>query len=77
MPYRKTTELVRQLGITHNQIAYLIRENRLQPPLKDASGDYLWSDDDVERLRAALAKLRSRRRATASAPVEEVAHAAQ
>jgi hypothetical protein len=43
----------------------LIYRNKLAPPVKSESGNFLWTDDDVPRIRAALAVDRRRRRGVA------------
>jgi hypothetical protein len=55
MPYRKTPRAARELGITYSHLMSLLRYGRLAPPERDDSGDYLWTDADLERARQALA----------------------
>ena len=45
---RKTVEVVRELGSTSSRVINLVRFNRIPAPAKDVSGDYTWSDRDVE-----------------------------
>ncbi len=49
-----TREVVRRLGTTADILRRLIYTDKLAPPTITPSGDYLWSDADVERARAAL-----------------------
>jgi hypothetical protein len=49
----------------------LLRQGRLTPPPKDGSGDYVWSQHDLDNARAALAAVsKGRRKAAASADAE-------
>jgi hypothetical protein len=57
-PFRKTTVAVRELGTTYHKLIGLLRFNKIPAPLRDSSGDYLWSDEDLERARHALAARR-------------------
>ena len=52
---RKTCEAARELGVTREKLTGLLRRGRIEPPEKDISGDYWWSDADLERARQALA----------------------
>ncbi len=54
MSYRKTPAAARELGITYHRLIGLIRFDKIEPPARDSSGDYVWTDDDLERARAAL-----------------------
>ena len=54
MNVRKTPIAVRELNTTYYRLIELIRGNKITPPGKDTSGDYLWSDEDLERARQAL-----------------------
>jgi hypothetical protein len=50
----KTAGVARLLDTPYHRLWNLIRSGRLTPPPKDSSGDYVWTDTDVERARAAL-----------------------
>jgi hypothetical protein len=63
MHTRKTPLAARELGITYSHLIRLLRNDRLAPPGRDSSGDYLWSDNDLERVRQVLAKGRRRAKA--------------
>jgi hypothetical protein len=52
----KTTAAARQLGINYTRLINLIRYGKLDPPGKDSSGDYVWTQADMERARLALAE---------------------
>jgi len=56
----------RELGKTYHQLIGLIRFNKIDPPARDSSGDYVWTDADMERARRALAKIRQLRPEVAS-----------
>jgi hypothetical protein len=54
--YRKTPVAARELNTTYHRLIGLIRFHKIDPlPIRDSSGDYLWSDEDMERARTALA----------------------
>jgi hypothetical protein len=55
MGWHKTSAVARLLGIPYTRLFALIRYGHLAPPPKDESGDYIWSDADVNRAREALA----------------------
>jgi hypothetical protein len=71
MPPIKTRDAAKLLGCRYFQLIYAINTERLTPPAKDSSGDYVWTDADIERARAALAAWKQKR-ATASVPAGEV-----
>jgi hypothetical protein len=58
MPYRKTPVAARELGISYSQLIGLLRYGKISPPGRDTSGDYIWTDKDLTRARAALAAMR-------------------
>lgn len=59
MQRKKTTsEVVPELGIGHKAlITYLYRHPEYRPPERLPNGDYLWSDEDIQR----VAEARERR----------------
>jgi DNA-binding transcriptional MerR regulator len=68
MAYRKTPIAARELGISYSQLIGLIRYGKIAPPERDTSGDYIWTDADLDRARAAFAsKRRPKREAIANA----------
>jgi hypothetical protein len=62
MSYVKSSEVTRQLGCNYEKLNYLIRQQKIARPAKDASGDLLWSAKDVEAARQAIAALAPRTR---------------
>jgi hypothetical protein len=54
----KTPVAARHLGVTYHTLIGLLRFNKIDPPQRDSSGDYLWSPADLDRARAALAARR-------------------
>jgi hypothetical protein len=70
---RKTAVAVRELGTTYHRLMGLIRFGKIEPPQRDSSGDYLWSDADLSRAREAL-KVDLRRKGAGNKP-GEAAHA--
>lgn len=63
MMVRKTQEVARELGVSYYRIISLLRSEKLVPPQKDASGDYIWAVADLEAARRALLIGRRRREA--------------
>ena len=58
----KTREAVAALSTTYHKLVSLVRFDKLNPPpQKDISGDFIWSEADLERARAALKVDRRRR----------------
>jgi hypothetical protein len=54
---RKTAAVARQLGKPYWRLWYLISSGKIPAPARDDSGDYIWSAQDIERARQALAKM--------------------
>jgi DNA-binding transcriptional MerR regulator len=54
----KTKAVADLIGITYHRLFELIRSNKIPPPQKDSSGDYVWCEQDIERARQALAARR-------------------
>jgi hypothetical protein len=61
MLLRKTPAAADELGWTYHQLISLIRFRHMDPPARDSSGDYVWTDDDLRRAREAR-HARQRRR---------------
>lgn len=61
--YRKTTIVARELNTTYHRVIGLIRFNKIPPPERDSSGDFIWTAEDVERAREALQAQANRRKA--------------
>jgi hypothetical protein len=55
LTFLNTRAAARLLGRNANALHYLIQNDYLAEPQKDASGNYLWFPEDIERARAALA----------------------
>lgn len=49
-----TKEVATMLGIRPQTISTAIWNNRIEPPQKSPSGQYLWTIDDIQRLSWAL-----------------------
>jgi DNA-binding transcriptional MerR regulator len=58
MAFFKTKAVADLLGITYHRLFELIRSNKIPSPQKDSSGDYVWTEQDIERARHALAARR-------------------
>jgi hypothetical protein len=58
MPYRKTTAAAQELGVPYWRLIGLMRYGKINPPGRDTSGDFVWTDADMDRARAALARAR-------------------
>jgi hypothetical protein len=58
--FRKTPVAVEELGTTYHKLIGLLRFKKISPPGRDSSGDYVWTDEDIERARQALATGRRR-----------------
>jgi hypothetical protein len=54
----KTRDAVRALGTTYHILIGLLRYDVIEPPQRDSSGDYVWTESDLGRARAALAARR-------------------
>lgn len=63
----KTPVVAQMLGKTYHQVSGLVRFGRIRP-LKDTSGDYVWSEQDVETARQILIGREKR----SQIPVEQV-----
>jgi hypothetical protein len=46
--FRKASEAAEYLGVGEGHLTSLIRRRAISLPRKDSSGDYLWSDVDLE-----------------------------
>jgi hypothetical protein len=65
---RKTPIAARELGISYHRLSFLIRSGHIRAPEKDTSGDYWWTDADLDGVRQYL-EARDRRRAGAAQEV--------
>jgi len=50
----KTREVIQILGTTYNKLTTALCGGKLPPPRKDCSGDFDWTQKDIEALRKAL-----------------------
>jgi hypothetical protein len=57
MLFLKTPAAADKLGVSYHRLIGLLRFRKIEPPARDSSGDFVWSDADLERVRKALAKL--------------------
>ena len=60
--HRKSRDVADHLGISYYALFELLRGRHLTPPEKDSSGDYVWTEEDVERARQALVSRRHKPR---------------
>lgn len=58
----KSPRAARELDITLHQLRGLLRYRDMVAPQKDESGDYVWTPEDLDRARQALAARAARRR---------------
>jgi hypothetical protein len=65
MNYFKSTAVARMLDVPYYRLFALIRDGKLAPPPKDSSGDYVWTERDIEGARRALLTRGGRREALA------------
>ena len=54
MNFHKTPAAADFLGVTYHRLIGLVRFRKIVPPARDSSGDYCWTDADLERARSAL-----------------------
>jgi hypothetical protein len=57
----KTPVAAEQLGIPYTTLIGLLRRKQVQTPEKDSSGDFVWSKEDLDRVRQVLAKRHQRK----------------
>jgi hypothetical protein len=63
MAYFKTPAAAEHLGTTYHKLIGLLRFRKIKPPQRDSSGDYVWTPEDLERARQALANGQQRKEA--------------
>jgi len=66
MSGRKSPVAAKELGISYYRLISLLRSEKLAPPRKDSSGDYVWTDEDVAAARKVLAEDLRRKEAGSS-----------
>ena len=54
--YRSTPQAARLLGISPSQLAKAVWDGRVAPPQKSPSGNYLWTQEDIEHAAWALGR---------------------
>ena len=53
--YRKTTQAAREVPMPLTHLQSLIRAGKINPlPERDGSGHFIWTDSDIDRVRAVL-----------------------
>jgi hypothetical protein len=57
----KTPQAARELGMTVTRLRSMIQNEKIEPPAKDTSGDFVWTAQDLERARQAALTDRRRR----------------
>jgi hypothetical protein len=60
VPPKKTCQVIEETGLFHHQLYYLIKM-RLVHPQKDASGDLVWSAEDIETAMRVIGSRRKRK----------------
>jgi hypothetical protein len=50
----KTPIAARRLNVPYSRLMSLLRYGKIDPPQKDSSGDYLWTEEDLVAARHAL-----------------------
>jgi hypothetical protein len=68
MGYIKTTVAAQRLGCSPHQLMYLLRSGKIDVA-KDSSGDYVWTDFDLQRARDVMTSMVERRSARQAASV--------
>jgi hypothetical protein len=64
----KTFAVIKQLNTTYNRLVGAIQRGKISPlPLKDESGEFVWTPADIERARQALSTDLRRRGAVPAA----------
>lgn len=54
----KSMAAAKELGVSYHQLFGLLRSNKVNPPLKDSSGDYLWTEEDLKTAREQLDRMK-------------------
>jgi predicted DNA-binding transcriptional regulator AlpA len=61
----KTREVAEELGVTGQTLLAAMSRNKFPRPRKDASDEYVWTAEDVERAKAGMAVDKRRKVGTA------------
>jgi DNA-binding transcriptional MerR regulator len=54
MQFYKIRDICRILGIPDYKIYYLLRHGRISEPSKDSSGDFVFTESDILRIKEAM-----------------------
>jgi hypothetical protein len=63
MGWLKTPQAAKVLGVSYWRLVSLLRCEKIEPPAKDSSGDFIWLEKDLAAARQALENGRQRRAA--------------
>jgi hypothetical protein len=61
--YLKSPVAAQRLGVSYHRLVSLLRYRKIDLPAKDSSGDFVWSEKDLQAAREALENGRQRRAA--------------
>jgi hypothetical protein len=50
----KTPQAARELHTSYTRLMSLLRYGQIEPPAKDSSGDYVWTDADLAAARRVI-----------------------
>ena len=65
MHYHKTSGVARLLGVPVYVLNAAILHGRIEPPMKDESGHYVWTKQDIDNTRKVLAAGQRKKRCAA------------
>jgi hypothetical protein len=54
----RSSDILDRFGISYTALTYLLRNRHISTPARDSSGTFVWTDENVEEVRQALAKRR-------------------
>lgn len=60
-PVWKSLAAADLIGVSYPTLMRLIQGRKIPPPRKDESGDYIWVEADLKRIRTVLANRTSRK----------------
>ncbi len=61
-----TPQVAKKLGVSYGTVIRMVQHEQIPRPARDSSGDYAWTDNDVQAARGVLEE-RKRRREKATA----------
>ena len=64
MTFFKTPVAAERAGTNYHHLMSLIRCKRIRTPAKDSSGDYVWTQQDIEAAREVIEQRNSRKSQT-------------